>query len=84
MTTFRGSISPTSGSATSSKSVDTFSGDNSTVVFVLTSSPNHDDDVLISVSGVIQHQNGWSRSTTTITFTEAPPTGTNNIEIYYR
>jgi len=84
MTTYRGTISPTSGSATSSRSIDTFTGDNSTVAFALSATPNHNDDVAVYVSGVYQNQATYSRSGVTITFTEAPPTGTGNIEVIYR
>jgi len=61
-------------------SLKTFSGDGSTVAFDLVTIPNSDNQVLVFVGGEIQHD--WTRSTSTVTFTTAPPTGTDNVNIY--
>lgn len=61
-------------------SLKTFSGDNSTVAFDLVTVPNSDNQVLVFVGGEIQHD--WTRATSTITFTTAPSTGTDNVNIY--
>ena len=61
-------------------SLKTFSGDASTVAFDLVTVPNSDNQVLAFVGGEIQHD--WTRSTSTITFTTAPSTGTDNVNIY--
>ena len=61
-------------------SLKTFSGDNSTVAFDLVTVPNSDSQVLVFVGGEIQHD--WTRATSTITFTTAPSTGTDNVNIY--
>ena len=63
---------------------DTFSGDDSTVAFTLsqTSSTN---DVEVFVGNVQQEPTiAYSISGSTLTFTEAPPTGTNNIYVLHR
>ena len=61
-------------------SLKTFSGDGSTVAFDLVTVPSSDNQVLVFVGGEIQHD--WTRSTSTVTFTTAPPTGTDNVNIY--
>ena len=61
-------------------SLKTFSGDSSTVAFDLVTVPSSDNQVLVFVGGEIQHD--WTRSTSTVTFTTAPPTGTDNVNIY--
>ena len=63
---------------------DTFSGDGSTVEFTLSqSSPTNDVEVLV---GNVQQEPivSYSISGATLTFTEAPPSGTNNIYVLHR
>ena len=63
---------------------DTFSGDDSTVAFSLSkTSPTNEVEVFV---GNVQQEPtiAYSISGTTLTFTEAPPTGTNNIYVLHR
>jgi hypothetical protein len=68
------------GSASSTLAVQNFSGDNSTVAFVLSSSPL-EENTFVMVEGVYQQKNTYSISGSTLTFSVAPPTGTTNIEV---
>jgi hypothetical protein len=63
--------------------VERFNGDGSTVAFVLAFDPVGEENTFVYVDGVYQQKDTYSLSTTTLTFTEAPATGTNNIEITY-
>tara|TARA_B100000401_G_C52776144_1_gene705764 strand:+ start:588 stop:1586 length:999 start_codon:yes stop_codon:yes gene_type:complete len=70
------------GYATTEK--DTFSGDDSTVAFTL-SKTSTTNDVEVFVGNVQQEPTiAYSISGSTLTFTEAPPTGTNNIYVLHR
>jgi len=60
-----------------------FNGDSATVAFTLSKAPNDEKDVLIFIDGVFQQHTTYSISSTTLTFTEAPPTGTGNIAVWY-
>jgi hypothetical protein len=60
---------------------DTFSGNASTTAFVLSSDPASEANTLVTIDGVVQHKATYSLSGTTLNFTTAPPTGTNNIEV---
>jgi hypothetical protein len=62
---------------------DYLSGDNSTVAFTLARAPISAQSVLVHISGVKQHASTYGVSGTTLTFSEAPPTGTNNIEVLH-
>ena len=63
---------------------DTFSGDDSTVAFTL-SQTSATNDVEVFVGNVQQEPTiAYSISGSTLTFTEAPPTGTNNIYVLHR
>ena len=63
--------------------VDTFSGDNSTKIFTMSVAPANTASVLVAVSGVLQDPSTYSVVGTTLTFTQAPPTGTGNISARY-
>ena len=72
-----GTNAPT-GFSTSAK--DTFSGDNSTVAFTMSRGQSTANDVQVFVDNVRQEPIiAYNVSGATLTFTEAPPTGTNNI-----
>ena len=63
---------------------DTFSGDDSTVAFSLSkTSPTNEVEVFV---GNVQQEPtiAYSISGSTLTFTEAPPAGTNNIYVLHR
>tara|TARA_R100000329_G_scaffold149934_1_gene141622 strand:+ start:366 stop:1247 length:882 start_codon:yes stop_codon:yes gene_type:complete len=68
-----------------SKSASVFSGDGSTTAFTLDHGVGSDEDILVSVDGVIQEPSvGYSVSGTTLTFTSAPSSNSgNNIFVYY-
>ena len=71
-------ISPSIGVST----IDTFSGDNSTVAFTLNESTTT-AGTIVTLNGVVQSPgNAYSVSSTTLTFTEAPKTG-DAIEVRY-
>jgi len=63
--------------------IDSFNGDGSTVNFTLRESPVSTSSILVFVGGVRQATDTYSLSGTTLTFTEAPPSGTNNIQVLF-
>jgi hypothetical protein len=67
-------------------SAQSFNGDNSTVAFTLTRSVNSTVDLEVLVDNVQQspYDGSYSVSGTTLTFSAAPATGTNNIYVIYR
>ena len=68
---------------TASFPFDQFSGNGSTTAFTLTYAPASTTSIIVAVSGVVQNPNTYSCIGTTLTFTGAPPTGTNNISVLY-
>lgn len=58
-----------------------FSGDGSTTAFTLSSSPGAEENTQVYISGVYQQKDTYSVAGTTLTFSAAPPTGTDNIEV---
>jgi len=50
-------------------------------VFTLTTAPATKNNLQIYIDGVYQAKVNYSVSGTTLTFTTAPATGTNNIEV---
>ena len=69
-----------------SKAASVYSGDGSTTAFTLEHSVGADEDILVSVDGVIQEPSvAYAVSSgTTLTFTAAPSTNSgNNIFVYY-
>ncbi len=63
--------------------IDTFNGDNSTVNFTLREAPVATSSLMIFVGGIRQQIESYSLSGTTLTFTEAPPTGSSNIQVVF-
>ena len=61
--------------------LNTFDGDASTTAFTLTLDPVHENNTMVYVGGVYQPKGTYSISGTTLTFSEAPPSGTGNIEV---
>src|SRR6056300_1473595 len=61
--------------------VTTFNGDSSTTDFTLSIDPKDEKNTIVFVGGVYQPKATYSISGTTLTFSEAPPTGTGNIEV---
>ena len=60
-------------------------GNASTTAFTLTRTPPNQASILVFVDGVFQRGSGnaYTLSGSTITFTGAPPSGTNNVTIHY-
>ena len=68
----------------SSTKKDSFSGDNSTTGFTMSKIAAVGTDILVFVDNIRQEPTtAYSVSGTTLTFTEAPPTGTNNVYEHY-
>lgn len=61
--------------------VDYFSGNGSTTAFTLSVAPASVNSIDVQVSGVSQSPQTYSVSGTTLTFSAAPPSGTNNIVV---
>lgn len=68
---------------TASFPFDQFSGNGSTTAFTLSYSPASTTSLMVSISGVVQNPNTYTLSGLTLTFSAAPPTGTNNIGVLY-
>ena len=65
--------------------VEHFNGDTSAGAFSLVRTPPNQSSILVFVDGVFQRGSGnaYTLSGSTITFTGAPPTGTNNVTVHY-
>ena len=68
---------------TASFPFDQFSGTGSQTAFTLSQAPASTTSIVVSVSGITQNPNTYSVSNTTLTFTGAPPSGTNNVGVLY-
>ncbi len=62
--------------------VQRFSGNNSTTAFTLSTAIGSEQEILVSVDGVIQDTANYTVSGTTLTFSPAPSAGTNNIFVF--
>lgn len=71
------------GAGAGTVNVDRFNGDGATVAFTLSNDPGSLNATEVHISGVYQQKNTYAVSGTTLTFSEAPPTGTGNIEVNY-
>lgn len=60
---------------------DVFSGDNGTTQFTLSVAPPSATAILVAIAGVLQNPSTYGVNGTTLTFTQAPPLGTNNISV---
>lgn len=63
--------------------LNTFSGDNSTLSFVLTGTVVSATKSWVFIHGVYQQKASYSIIANALVFSEAPPLGTNNIEISF-
>ena len=69
----------------SSTKKDSFSGDNSTTGFTMSKIAATGTDIQVFVDNIRQEPTtAYSVSGTTLTFTEAPPTGTNNVYVIHQ
>ena len=57
--------------------VDTMTGDGSDTTLTLSTTPASENQTFLTVDGVMQHKNTYSISGTTLTFSAAPPNGSN-------
>jgi hypothetical protein len=71
------------GLGATNKNVDRFSGNASTTAFTLSTDPSSYLNTDVYIGGIHQDHSTYSTSGTTLTFSTAPPTGTNNIEVVY-
>ena len=62
---------------------DQFSGTGAATSFTLTYAPASATSILVAISGVTQNPNLYSVIGTTLSFSPAPPAGTNNISVLY-
>lgn len=62
---------------------DTFSGDGSDTTFTLSAAPANTSSIIVAVTGVLQDPSTYSVSGTTLTFSAAPPSGTDNISVRF-
>ena len=69
------------GGGTSSVTRNTASGNGSTVNFTLSQSISNENNTFVYIDGVYQSKLGYSVSGNVLTFSQAPPTGTDNIEV---
>jgi hypothetical protein len=60
-----------------------FSGTGSQVAYTMSVTPANSESVFIAISGVVQDPSNYTVSGTTLTFSTAPPLGTNNISCRY-
>lgn len=72
-----------SGLGATNMNVDVFSGNASTTAFTLSADPSNKNNTNVFIGGVYQAKSTYSVSGTTLTFSSAPPSGTNNIEVEY-
>ena len=75
--------SSASGSGTLTIEQQTFSGDGSDTTFTLNSTCDNENKLQVYIDGVYQSKSNFSVSGTTLTFSTAPATGTNNIEVIH-
>jgi hypothetical protein len=62
--------------------IQNFTGDGTTVNFTLSSAPINENATFVYINGVYQNKNTYTVSSTTLTFSEAPPL-TSKIEVMF-
>lgn len=68
---------------TANFAIDTFNGDGSTVNFTLRDAPATTSAILVFVGGIRQQTDSYTLNGAVLQFSEAPPTGTNNIQVLF-
>lgn len=66
-----------------SSNIQRLSGDGVTTQFALSTSPISQDYLDVFITGLYQQKDTYTISGSTLIFSEAPPTGTNNIELQW-
>lgn len=62
---------------------DFFSGNGSTTAFTMSVAPANTASALVVISGVVQDPSAYAVAGTILTFSSAPPAGSNNISVRY-
>ena len=62
---------------------DTFSGNGLAVAFTMSVAPANTSSILVAITGVVQDPSTYAVVGTTLTFSAAPPSATNNISVRY-
>ena len=68
---------------TASFVIDTFSGNGSNTAFTMSVAPGTTSAMIVAITGVVQDPSTMGVNGTTLTFSQAPPVGTNNISVRY-
>ncbi len=63
--------------------VDRFSGDGETLLFALSGSPGSKGNTNVYISGVYQQKDSYELEGNELAFGEAPPEGTDNVEVVF-
>ena len=70
-----------SGAGSTTLISETFSGTGAQLIYTLANNPGLQANTQVYVGGVYQNKSTYTVVGTTLTFSEAPPSGTNNIEV---
>jgi hypothetical protein len=70
-----GAIAGSGSGGGTAPAVDTMTGDGSDTTLTLTSAPVNENATVVTIDGVVQHKDTYSVSSNTLTFSEAPPSG---------
>lgn len=62
---------------------DVFSGNGSTTAFTMSRSAPSSNSILVTISGVLQDPSTYGVNGATLTFSQAPPSGANNISVRF-
>jgi hypothetical protein len=76
-----GGSASSGGGGSSNLNLDTFSGTGAQTAFTLSVDPVNKNNTFVTVNGVLQQKASYTLSGTTLTFSEAPPIGSSNIEV---
>ena len=82
-TTEWGAIAGGGSGGTSTITNQAFSGNGTTTAFTLNAAVADESNTQVYINGVYQSKLNYTTSGTTLTFSTAPPTGTNNIEVVH-
>jgi len=64
-------------------STDYFSGNGTTTTFNLTKNTGNEASIMVSIFGITQQARTYTLNNGQLIFSQAPPNGTNNIEVRY-